>query len=288
MTKKWIAINLLLLLAAGLLARQLKVSIADFKAENNVAKIQAAKKKTGPDARQQAYQPPPKFNDAQVSAIYSQNLFSESRKLEDPANTPQEPQTRTLTNPPILVGSLVTSSQKLGLIIDTTSPQSGSRRMQVVHIGDVYQGFTVSDITSDNMVLEYGASRNVIPLSDSSKPPQVGKTPILQTRVVNFGGGSAGGQGGALAGVIPSSTGSASRPGVSPNVTGARGTPQQVISMQQGAGGRGAAQAVQQQVTPQTMQQGNLYPNQYYNTQGQLVTQTPFGPMVTQQPPVKK
>ncbi len=285
MTKKWIAINLLLLMAAGLLGRQLKVSIADFKAENNITKVQAGKKKAGPDTRLPSYQPPPKLNDAQVSAIYSQDLFAEARKMDDPTATPPEPQTRTLQNPPILVGSLVSGSQKVGLIIDTTGPQAGSRRTQTIHIGDVYQGFTVTDITDNGLVLEYGVSRNVIPLSDSSKPAQSGKTPILQTRVVGFGGAAGGGQGGAMAGVISGSTGAPSRTGQSP--AGGRGNPQQVIPMQQ-LGGRGAAQGVQ--APAQTMQQGNLYPNQYYNAQGQVVTQTPFGPMISQPttPPVKK
>lgn len=285
MTKKWIAINLMLLLAAALLARQLKVSVADFRAANDTAKIQPARRKVSLDSTLPAYQPPPRFADAQVAAIYNQNLFAESRKLEDQVVAPPQPETRSLTNPPILVGALVTSSQKIGLVIDTSAPP-GSRRTQQIQVGDVYQGFTVTEITDQEMVLEYGASRNVIPLSDTSKPAQSGRTPVLQTRIVNFGPAS-GGRGGPV-------TGASSRAAGGQNAAPPRSNPQQVVPMQQPAGARGAVQTTQPAPTA-NVPQGGLYPNQYYNAQGQLITNTPFGPMVSQpatppqtQQPVKK
>ena len=42
MTKKWIAINVLLLAVTGLLARQLYLSVLRFDAENDLSRIQPA------------------------------------------------------------------------------------------------------------------------------------------------------------------------------------------------------------------------------------------------------
>ncbi len=200
MTKKWIAINLMLLLGAGLLGWQLKGAIESFKAENNIAKIQPARKKAGPENARPPAQPPQKYNEAQFSAIYNQNLFAQSRKLDEPENANQQPEARELQNPPILVGAMIAGSKKTALIIDTSS-QSGLHKTQTMQIGDMYQGFTIADITERDIVLEYGASRKVIPLSDTSKPAQMGKTPILQTRIVSFGAPVGGGQGANAGGI---------------------------------------------------------------------------------------
>jgi hypothetical protein len=287
-TKKWIAINLMLLLGAGLLGWQLKGAIESFKAENNIAKIQPAKKKTGPENVRPPAQPPQKYNEAQFSSIYNQNLFAQSRKLDEPENANQQPETRELQNPPILVGAMIAGSKKTALIIDTSS-QSGLHKTQTMRIGDIYQGFTITDITERDIVLEYGASRKVIPLSDTSKPAQMGKTPILQTRIVSFGAPVGGGQG-ANAGGIGVFNGVNNRAGAGQNPAGARGNPQQVVPMQQAGGARGANQPAQQIGVPAT-QQGNLYPNQFINSQNQVITNTPFGQIVTQPivpTPVKK
>jgi hypothetical protein len=289
-TKKWIAINLMLLLGAGLLGWQLKGAIESFKAANNIAKIQPARKKAGPENARPPAQPPQKYNEAQFSAIYNQNLFAQSRKLDEPENANQQPEARELQNPPILVGAMIAGSKKTALIIDTSS-QSGLHKTQTMQIGDMYQGFTIADITERDIVLEYGASRKVIPLSDTSKPAQMGKTPILQTRIVSFGAPVGGGQG-ANAGGIGVFNGGNNRAGAA-QVGGARGNPQQVVPMQQPAGARGANQPAQQ--TAVSVGQGNLYPNQFINAQNQIITNTPFGQIVTQpvvptlpQQPVKK
>jgi hypothetical protein len=289
-TKKWIAINLALLLAAGLLGWQLKVAIESFKAENNIAKIQPAKKKTGSENVRTPAQPPQKYNEAQFSSIYNQDLFAQSRKLEDQAAASPQPETKTLQNPPILVGAVIAGSKKTALIIDPS--QSGIHSTQTMRVGDMYQGFTVTDITGQNIVLEYGASREIIPLSDTSKPAQRGKTPILQTRIVSFGAQAGGGQG-ANAGGMAAFSGANSRTGAAQNPAAGRGNPQQVVPMQQPVVSRGVNQPAQPAAAPAG--QGNLFPNQYINSQNQLITITPFGEMVSQpapptqaQQPVKK
>ena len=186
---------------------------------------------------------------------------------------------------------MIAGPKKTALIIDTSS-QSGIHKTQTMRIGDIYQGFTITDITEQNIVLEYGASREIIPLSDTSKPAQVGKTPILQTRVVNFGAQAGGGQG-ANAGGIGVINGVNNRAAGGQNPAGGRGNQQQVVPMQQPGAARGVNQPAQQTTAP--VNQGNLYPNQFINTQGQVVTNTPFGQIVNQptppiqtQNPVKK
>lgn len=287
MTKKWIAINLMLLLGAGLLGWQLKVAIESFKAENNIAKIQPARKKAGSENIRPPAQPPQKYNEAQFSSVYNQDLFAQSRKLEPQADASPQPETKTLTNPPILVGAVIAGSKKTALIIDT-SPHSGRGTTQTMQVGDMYQGFTVTDIAERSIVLEYGASREVIPLSDTSKPAQMGKTPILATKVVSFGAQSGRGQGGGMAAF----GGVNNRAGAVQNPAAGRGNAQ-VVPMQQAAAAREAGQPAQPAAASAT--QGNLAPNQYINAQNQLITRTPFGEMVTQpmpptqaQQPVKK
>jgi hypothetical protein len=167
----------------------------------------------------------------------------------------------------------------------------GSRKAQTVRLGDNYRGFVVTDITESGMVLEYGASREVIPLYDTAKPPQSGKTPILATRVVNFGAGPVGG--GTL--VTPSSVSTAAAsPGrlgsAAPPATGTQRSvapPANAVPARgftgtgpQGQAGGGPA------ITGAS--QGTNW-NQGVNSQGQTVINSPFGQFtVPASTPVKK
>jgi hypothetical protein len=229
-------------------------------------------------------QPPRKYGEPEFAAIYAQNLFAESRKLEENVDTPQQPPTKPLPNPPpILVGVIIAGSQRLALINDPTASRGNSvRRTQTMRLGDTYQDYAVTDITDNSMVLEYGANRQVIPLSDTSKPAQMGKTPILATRVVNFGEAASG------AAAMTAATGVSSRATSTPNPAGAgRGNPQGVVPVQQPAA-RGANQGAQQiQAVPG---QTPLYPNQFIDANNRVITGTPFGvlPQPSSQQPVKK
>jgi hypothetical protein len=293
MTRKWIAINVLMLLASVWLGWQVKTSVERFKAENNIAGIQPGKLKPLPD-NAPPFVEPKKYGEAEYSAIYAQNLFSESRKLEDRTEAPPQPETRKLDIPPILVGVFIAGSRKEAMIIDPTTAAGNVRKAQTMHVGDNYRGFMLSDITDNSIVLEYGASREVIPLHDTSKPAQTGKTPILATRIVNFGGAQAGGAPGGTQTVLVAGQGTPSRGGAATQPAGRGGQTTVTPAQTQGnrAAGQGGGRAQPQVVTPPT----TLYPNQYYDNQGNLVTSTIFGPMVTrpttpvqtQQPPAKK
>jgi hypothetical protein len=287
MTKKWIAVNLMLMLCAGLLGWQLQVSVKRFKADNDLATIQPAKKKSVPDSGLPPLPPPRKYGEPEFAAIYAQNLFAESRKLEENVDTSQQPPTKPPPNPPpVLVGVIIAGSQRLALINDPSASRGNSaRRTQTMRLGDTYQDYVVTDITDNSMVLEYGANRQVYPLSDISKPAQAGKTPILATRVVSFGGASSG------AATMAAAIGVPSRGTSTPSPAGAsRANPQGTVPIQQPAT-RGANQGAQQiQAAPG---QSTLYPNQFIDAQGRVITNSPFGQIVTAPPqqtqqPVKK
>ncbi len=278
MTKKWIAINLMMLVAAGLLGRQLYVSAQRFKQKNTLANItqtQSGKKGEVLAALPQP-QPVKKFSDAEFAAIPAGNLFTELRKPEEIAQAPVPEPPRRLDNPPLLVGIMVSGPQRQALIIDTTAPNvPGSRRTQTMRIGDNYRGFTVTDITSNGMVLESGPSREIVPLFAAGKSPQPGKTPIVATRVVNFG---------------PGQTATGAQPTV---LAGGRTTPIQSTPPAQGARANQGPTPAQQRGNPlPPQQQGQVfqpgiqtYPNQFIDAQGRQVLQTPFGILPVQQAP---
>jgi len=289
MTKKWIAINLMLLVAAVLLGRQLYITALRFKQENtlaNITRVQSGKKGAVEAALAQP-QPVKKFSDAEYAAIPAGNLFTELRRPEEIAQAPAPEPPRRLDNPPLLVGIIVSGSQRQAMVIDTTAPNtSGTRRAQTMRIGDNYRGFVVTDITANGMVLESGPSREVVPLFAGGKTPQPGKTPPMAVRVVNFGPGQAGSAAPAMASAAGGRTTPIQSPAAAP---GAR--PNQGATQAQQRGN----QTPPQQQPVQVFQPGiQTYPNQFIDAQGRQVLQTPFGVLPVQQSvptpptPVKK
>jgi hypothetical protein len=197
MTKKWIAINLLLLVFTGLLGWQVRISILRFNAENDPAKIQPARdlkkdlmqEKALPGLPQAKIYLPPDF-----AVIPEKNLFADSRSKEVPEPVSLPPEIPPLVQKPILIGVTIVDNQRKALIIDPQAPaQDKNRRIKAQRIGDVYQGYTITGIELDRIILESGTRKETIPLREGSKRAQAGKTPILSTRVVSFGGGISGG-----------------------------------------------------------------------------------------------
>jgi hypothetical protein len=195
--KKWIAINLLLLATAALLGVQLRKSILRFRAENNLAKIQPAADLKGKLVQEQPLPRmslPGTYNPAEFSIISEKNLFSDTRSKEDKPDNSAPPEAPPLTQKPILVGVTITDAERKASIIDVTAPaDQQNRRESIRKIGDVYQGYTITEIAPDRIILESGTRKEVIPLREGSKRGQGGKTPILSTRVVPFGGGGTAG-----------------------------------------------------------------------------------------------
>jgi hypothetical protein len=282
MKKKWIAINLLLLFMTGLLAWHLNHSIQRFQQSHRLSQIRparnlkqrAAQDKVLPESTNASI-----LNAAEFSIIPERNIFSESRSKEDKTDVSVITEAPPLTQKPILTGITISENQKLASIIDPTSPPQNQRsRSQTKRIGDVYQGYTITNIAADYIVLESGTRREIIPLHEGVKRPQGGKTPILSTRVVAFGGG-AGIASGAGAPIVISGSPTAVRApiqqGLPVNVpapvpvnqpSGNRGTP----------AGRGTPAPTRQNspVAPIASPQSQPAPNS-----GNVPIRTPFGDM---------
>ena len=194
MTKKWIAITLLLFVATGLLGWQLYVSVLRFNAENDLSKIQPVrdiKQKIVQDKSLPRSAPSVNRTPVEFAAVPENNVFSESRTREEKTDSAAALEPPPLTQKPILVGVSIVDNQKRASIIDPSSPAQGrNRRSQTKRIGDVYRGYTITDIAPNRIVLESGARKEIIPLHEGSKRQQAGKTPILSTRVVSIGGGT--------------------------------------------------------------------------------------------------
>jgi hypothetical protein len=280
MTKKWIAITLLLLVITGLLAWRLQLSILQFKAENDLTKIQPVrdiKPKTVQEKPLPKLAPPKNYNPGEFAVIPDNNLFLESRTKEEKVElAPPEPP--PLAQKPILVAVSIADDVKRASIIDPTAPATDrSRRAQVKRIGDVYHGYTITEIVGDHIVLESGTRKEIIPLHEGTKRPQAGKTPILSTRVISFGGGG-------ISGGIPVSV--VGGPGTGRTTTAAVAAPPATGVQPIG----GSAAAAQQRPTPANASSPTPQPVPAQNpsirtdSQGRRVVRTPFGDIVRPAP----
>jgi hypothetical protein len=194
MTKNWIALNIVLLMVAGSLAWQLRLGIDRFNAQNDLAKIVPVRDLKQSSAQEGELAPmaqATRTSAADFSIIPEKNAFSPLRAREAKTDVVVIPETPPLTQKPILVGVTITDSQRMASVIDPTLQSSGGRRSQIKRLGDMYQGYTITDITEDQMVLEAGTRKEIIPLHMGTKrTAQSGKTPILATRVISIGAGA--------------------------------------------------------------------------------------------------
>ena len=280
MTKKWIAINLLLLAVTGLLARQLYFSVLRFNAENNLSRIQPVR-----DMKQKVVQesPLPKlprakhYSSAEFSIIPEKNVFAESRSKEEKVeiSTPAEPP--PLAQKPILVGVALSDTQKTATVIDPSgSAKNQDRRAQIMRIGDFYRGYKITSIAPDRIVLESGTRREIIPLHEGSKRSRGGKTSVVPTRVVSIGTGSPGG--GIPVNLVSGHTGtSRTAPAASAPATAAVVPP--AVGQTPATPARQAAATAQPQAQAQPVQQ-QVPAAQETNAQGQRIIRTPFGTVV--------
>lgn len=174
-----------------------------------------------------------------------------------------------LAQKPIYVGVTIFENRRMASIIDPTNA-GGGRKTQTRRIGDVYQGYTITDITESQMILENGNRREIIPLHDGAKRSGQGKTPILATRIVAIGGGAGGG---ASTPPIASS--------VPPGAVPRTGGPASAVIGGTGQRTTASPPTAVRSVPPQVQQQGaagNL--NEGTDAQGRRVIRTPFGDIV--------
>ena len=277
MTKKWIAITLLLFVATGLLGWQLYVSVQRFNAENDLSKIQPVrdiKQKIVQDKSLPRSAPSVNRAPAEFAVVPENNVFSESRTREDKTDGAASLEPPPLTQKPILVGVSIVDNQKRASIIDpSNSAQGRNRRSQIKRIGDVYRGYTITEISPNRIVLESGARKEIIPLHEGSKRQQGGKTPILSTRVVSIGGGTVtGGMPVTIVGASPVSGRAATAPGSAPT---SANIAQPVVG--------GLPGAVPQRTTPTNVTPTpptQVIPTTETDAQGRRIIRTPFGNIV--------
>jgi hypothetical protein len=293
MTRKWMAINLLLLVVTGLLGWRLYLSVVRFDADNDLAKIRPVldmKQKIVPEKALPKLPAKKDLIPAEFAIIPEKNVFSESRSREEKSEAVVQPETPPLTQKPILVGINITDKQQTALIIDpAAAPQDRSRRAQIKRIGDVFHGYTITSIEPDRIVLESGAQKEIIPLHEGSKKAQAGKTPILSTRVVSFGGGNVSGgspvavssgsvaASGRTTGMPASIPGSAARTTVAPIASPPVAAASSSGSVRQVASPNAPQQGAQMPQRIQTLQQS---PGNGSGSPPTRVIRTPFGDIV--------
>ncbi len=312
MAKRWIAANLLLLATAALLARQLHVSIVRFNTENDLSKIQPArdiKQMIAQDSPLPKMPPARSYSAADFAVIPEKNIFSETRSMEEKGETAAPLETPPLVQKPILVGVVISDTQKTATIIDpSVASPNQTRRAQIKRVGDFYHGYKITAIDPDRIVLESGTRREIIPLHEGSKRARGGKTPVLSTRVAAIGSGSAGG--GIPVSVVAGGSGGArttapagvpasvpiGQPAAAQATAGqtrqAAGVPASVYIGQPAAAQattgqtRQATGVAQQQIQPPQAQRGQQPAPGTGATgaQGQRVIRTPFGTIVQQDP----
>lgn len=195
MTKKWIAINLLMILIAAITGRQLYVSVKEFKAENDLSEIQPDRSLSQKVAQETILPPPianPRYRESDFSLIPEKNLFSESRMREDSTDAPVASGTMPASQKPILVGIILAEDQKIASILD---PRNRGRNSEVLlkRIGDEYAGYTVTVIESDHIVLESGGRKEIVTLDDGPQTARTTRASAGLPRVFSIGGGTTAG-----------------------------------------------------------------------------------------------
>jgi hypothetical protein len=280
MSTKWIAVNLVALSVVILLAWRLHISVDRFNAENDLTKIQPVmdiKEAMAPDVGLPLLPPMQNYDAARFSDIAEKNVFSEFRTNEELVQA-AAPETPPLAQKPVLVGVSLSGDQRLALIMDPSNQQA--RRAQTKRIGDTYQGYTITQITADQIVLESENRREIIPLHEGTKRQQKGgKTAILSTRVVSFGEGASSG-GTPLAGATParSTVQTQVQPAAIPRPAAAPAAIQANVAPAQN---RPAAAPV---ATPAVQSQS---PYTSTDSEGRTIIRTPFGDIVRPAQPVQ-
>jgi len=286
MTKKWMALSVLLLIAAGLLGWGLRASIRNFNADNDLEKLQPSREK---DAEEKSLPQLPStkiYIPEEFAVIPETNLFSESRSMEEEEEDSAPVEAQPLLQKPVLVGINIMDTRKTVLLVDPKgSSQGGNRRAEIKRIGDVFQGHTITEIAPDHIVLESGSRKEIIPLHEGSKQTPGGRTPILSTRVVSFDGGAASG---GTPIVAAASKVSSARTVDAPKSAPAAAQPQAAVvltpvsqaSPQSPAATQSRPQSPARTQQPQGVRSQQASPNTGSSAPNTRVIRTPFGDIV--------
>jgi hypothetical protein len=191
MAKKWIALNILLLVAAVGLAREMFRQYEQFKTKSDLAVIapvhvenQASAKSTPGASITDISIEEPDETDTDYFVISEKTLFSEMRgsNNEETVQTPL-PKAAPLPNPkPILVGTTLIDGQYAASVIDQASAavRGGQGNPETWRLGDFYRGYKVTAIDSEQLVLENGGTREVLQLNRAARrTPQTARSSMM-------------------------------------------------------------------------------------------------------------
>jgi hypothetical protein len=158
-------------------------------------------------------------------------------------------------------------------------------------IGDKYEGYTVTGIESDHIVLENGNQREIITLDDGSQATRRGRKNAAPTRVVSIGGGATTGNipvNVVAGGTVPPQTPPASPARtVNPGTAGATRNNVVAVSGIQPGGQQAATTPTgnaQQKENPQTPKSQPAVPTPGGVQRNPRVIRTPFGDIIRPDP----
>ena len=224
MAKKWVALNILLLLVAVGLSRELHQKYEQFKSKNYQVTIDPitvenqATGKTSSGASADNLMETSFHMDGDYFIISERTLFSDIRGREE-EQAPAAPVNVLPLNPrPVLVGTIMIDSQYTASVIDPASTAARSAQLspETFRVGDIYRGYRVVSIEAEQMVLENGGRREVIPLNRTARRVQAPRPATTNARVVSIG------PGGGASSAVTVATASAAVPGRTAAATAAQ------------------------------------------------------------------
>ncbi len=157
MARRLIFLNVLLLAATTFLTYELYSSVGRFNEENDVAKLKAEALKRAVAKKSAPYAPaqPPeqKMVDMdEFQLVVDKNLFSEDRTSPKEKAQVVVPELNPL---PLVLGVMI-SGEPQALIQSPVRTAQGRTQSEVVKLGDLYQGYRITRITPEEVVLTYG------------------------------------------------------------------------------------------------------------------------------------
>jgi len=257
--KKWIALNILLLIAVFMLAQELYQQYGQLKTRIDPAKIVPVSSenqdvaKTASGASLDTFAEMPDNRDADYFIISEKTLFSDLRGNEEMAQS-VAPKVAPLPNPkPVLVGVVMIDGQYAATVRSqtaTTQARGAQIPTETWRVGDFYRGYRVESIATDQVVLENSGAREIIPLNRVARPAQQAvRQSAVAANVISIG------PGGTASGALTVSTTSAPAPGrgapTPAQNAAARQQAQQAQTQQTAAARQAAQQAKPQQAKPQ-------------------------------------
>ena len=214
MAKKWIALNILLLLAVYGLSREFYQQYEQFRMKDDPANIESVSGEIQTMAKNSSGTPVDTFMETPIHDddyfIISENtLFSDLRGLEMPGVSASAQPVAPLNPKPVLVGTIMIDGQYTASVVDPATQQArgGQINPETRRVGDIYRGYQITSIEAEQMILENSGRQEIIPLNRTARRQQIAARPTMAAaaRVIPIGpgGGSSGAISVTMAGGTP-------------------------------------------------------------------------------------